>query len=203
MSAICIRKSVLGFAAATVLIGMGNTATAAEPFLPALPPPAVRVAPRSPEYVTPPRDLYARERQMFLTDEIRKAFPRLGGNFVIVAPADNKTDAFIDIFGAGFRVDPAAGNAMNPLAGMDRCFGDYGYQRLTKFDLSVQPGVEKVVLYSTVTPDGDVKDVTAAAHQEADGFWTMKVGKLAKIRIADPSLLRGPQYGLPIAVYAR
>jgi hypothetical protein len=201
MSAICIRKSVLGFVA--VLIGLASVATAAEPFLPSLPPPAVRAAPWTPEYVTPPRDIYAKERQVFLTDEMRKVFPRLGGYFVVVGPADDKLDAFRNVFGPDFRVAPADADEKNPLAGIERRIGDYGYQRLPRLDLSVQPGVEKVVLYCTVTPDGDVKDVTAAAHQETDGFWTIKVGKLAKIRIADPSLLRGPQYGLPIAVYAR
>lgn len=67
-----------------------------------------------PGYVAPPRNLYTQERQVFLTDEMRKAFPRLGGNFVVVGPANDKSDAFRNVFGPDFRVDPADADEKNP-----------------------------------------------------------------------------------------
>jgi hypothetical protein len=194
MSAIRIRKLVVVLTAA-VLVGLASTASAGDSlgdYLPAPPPPLRKTA---------PRDAYAKERQMFQADEIRKAFPRLGNKFDIVGKG--KGNAFGDVLGLDRWVNPETGDADNPFAGMDHLFGEYGYERQSNFELALESGVEKIVLYATVSPDGTVKDITAAARQEPDGSWTAKIGKLSKIRISDPYLLRGPQYGLPMAVYAR
>ena len=199
MTAILIRNSAAVVAAA-VLFGVASVAsaaTAADAIRPVLPPPPPVIRPPAPKVG------YAKDRQAFLTDDMRKAFPRLGENFEVVGPANPKLNAYSAALGLDKWVAPEAGDEENPLAGADRFFGEQGYQRLTEFDLSAQPGVEKIVVYVTVNPDGSVKQVMSAAHQEADGAWTMKVGQMAKIRIQDPFLLQGPTYGLPYVVYAR
>jgi hypothetical protein len=193
MTAILIRKSAAVLAAA-VLAGAATAADPIRPFVPPAPPPVHKAAPKA---------AYAKERQALLTEQLRQAFPRLGENFEVVGPATDKVNAFGAALGLDHWINPEAGDADNPLAGMDRVFEENGYQRQADFDLSAQAGVEKIVLYVTVNPDGAVKDVTSAAHQEADGAWTMKVGTMARIRIKDPFLMQGPNYGLPYAVYTR
>ena len=133
---------------------------------------------------------------------LRQAFPRLNA-YEIVGPADKNVNAFGAALGVNQWINPPAGTADNPLDGVDRLFAQAGYQRQQGFDLRAEPGKEKIVLYVTLTPDGNVKDITSAAHQEADGQWTMKIGPQCKIRIHDLFQLQGPSYGLPYAVYTR
>ncbi len=197
MSAIHLRKSVLALAVAA-LMGLSGSAMA-DGFRPT-PPPVKIGLPKTP--VAPPRVNPVQDKQAFLT-AVGQDFPRLGQNFDIVGPATDKVNGFGDALGLKSWVNPEAGTADDPLAGMDRLFEQYRYQRIADLDLSVQPGVEKVVLYVTVNPDGTVKDITAAAHQESDGSWTAKIGGMVKIRIADPSQLQGMTYGLPFVVYTR
>ena len=197
MSAVFIRKSALGLTAA-VLFGLAGAANA-DGFRPT--PPPFRPAAPAP-VVTTPRVNPVQSKQAFLA-QVSKDFPQLGLNFDIVGAATDKVNAFGDVLGPSRWVNPEAGTTDDALAGMDRVFDQYRYQRIADLDLSVQPGVEKVVVYVTVNPDGTVKEVTAAAHQEANGSWTAKIGSMAKIRIADPSQLQGTSYGLPFVVFAR
>ena len=77
-----------------------------------------------------------------------------------------------------------------------------GYGRVKGLDLSVTTGVQKVVVYATMT-NGRIASVTHAAVQERTGTWTSKLGKLALIRHRTPEALNGPVYGQPVAVYIR
>ena len=146
----------------------------------------------------------AQAKQTFLSSpDVQKGFPHLGTDFdVIEAPTDKK-NAFGHVLGEQTWVNPEAGTPDNPLAGMDRLFGSRGYHRLPDFDVSVKPGVKKIVLYVTIKADGEAGDMASAARQEADGTWTMKVGQMATIKFKDLGQLRGPLYGIPYAVYAR
>jgi type VI secretion system secreted protein VgrG len=98
---------------------------------------------------------------------------------------------------------PEAGTPANPFAGIDRFLGEDGYRRLGTFDLSVRPGKQKIVVYATVQPDGDIRQLTAAALQHPDGRWSCKVGSLALIEVPHSESLRGPDYGLALTVYER
>ncbi len=149
-------------------------------------------------------DLMAQAKQTLLSSpDIQKGFTHIGTDFdVIEAPTDRK-NAFAHAIGEESWVNPEAGTPDNPLAGMDRLFGSRGYHRLPDFDISVKPGVKKIVLYVTIKADGEAGDMASAARQEADGAWTMKVGKMATIKFKDLGQLRGPTYGIPYAVYAR
>ena len=192
-----LNRKLLSSLVAAALVGLAGVAAAADPIRPFVPPPPPLVRPAAPQ------PDYAKERSQWQTDNMRKGFPRLGENFEIVGPATKDFNAYSHALGLDRWVAPEAGTADNPLAGADRLLGQYRYQRLADLDLSAKRGVEKVVLYVTVNPDGTVKDVTSAARQEADGTWTMKVGQMHTIRIKDPYLLQGPTYGLPYVVYAR
>jgi len=83
----------------------------------------------------------------------------------------------------------------------DQLNARYGFHKLSHMDFRLQPGVEKVVLYGK-TVNGCLV-ATHQARQRADGTWTSKLGKLAVIRHASPDALDGPDYGRPVAVYAR
>lgn len=143
-------------------------------------------------------------RAAFLTAAMRKQFPRLGTNFTVLGPATKDYNAYSYVRGITDRwLAPEAGTLVNPFAGVDRFLGQDGYRRLPRFDGSVRPGKQKVVVYATVQPDGDIKEITSAALQQSDGSWASKVGSLALIRTSTPELLRGPSYGLAVAVYER
>ena len=197
MSAIFIRKSVLSLAV-VALFGLAGAANA-DGFRPT--PPPIRPAAPAPA-VTTPRVNPVQSKQAFLA-QVSQNFPRLGLTFDLIGPATDKVNAFGDVLGLSQWVNPEAGTTDDPLAGMDRLFDQYRYQRIADLDLSVQAGVEKIVVYVTVNPDGTVKEVAAAAHQEPDGSWTAKIGSMAKIRFTDPTQLQGTTYGLPFVVYVR
>jgi type VI secretion system secreted protein VgrG len=100
-------------------------------------------------------------------------------------------------------VNPETGPAYAPLSRMDRMYAELGYYREHDLNWRVEPGLEKVVLYATLNADGTIKEVTHAAHEEADGTFTSKLGQLPVIRHDTPGALKGPTYGLPVAVYVR
>src|SRR5262245_51941003 len=112
------------------------------------------------------------DRAAFLTPEVQRLFPRLGTNFKVLAPASKIYNAWSHVLGITDRwLVPENGTAENPLAGVDRFLAQGGYQRMSAFDLSVQPGKQKVVVYATVTPDGSIQELKAATLQQADGTW--------------------------------
>ena len=89
----------------------------------------------------------------------------------------------------------------NSIRAFDQLNAQFGYHKLSQMDFRLQPGVAKVVLYAK-TVNGHLVP-THQARQGADGTWTSKLGKLAVIRHATPNALDGPDYGRPVAVYAR
>ena len=137
--------------------------------------------------------------------DIRQGFPRLlDPDVEVLAPGTREYNCIAHSMGIhDYWVNPETGGTDNPLEPMDRLYGRLGYSRLTDMDLTVCVGQEKVVLYATLNPDASINQVTHAAHQEADGSFTSKLGQLPLIRHRTPESLRGPTYGTPVAVYVR
>jgi hypothetical protein len=147
---------------------------------------------------------YADERQTFFDPDFRRAFPRLGSNFEVLAPPTPDYNCISYSLGIRNRwVNPETGLQSAVLSRMDKMYGAQGYRRLSKLDLSVEPGKQKVAVYMTMNPDGTLGEVTHAAVQQRDGTWTSKLGRGALIRHRTPEALRGAMYGLPVAVYVR
>jgi hypothetical protein len=121
----------------------------------------------------------------------------------VLGPSTRQYNCIAHSLGVKHWVNPMTGDAENPLEPMDKLYGEIGYVRESSMNLAVEPGKEKVVLYASVNPDATIRSVTHAAHQEADGTWTSKLGAMALIRHTTPEALRGPTYGMPIAVYVR
>jgi type VI secretion system secreted protein VgrG len=144
------------------------------------------------------------DREAFLTADVKKSFPRLGERFTVLARSTKDYNAYSFVLGITDRwLQPETGTSENPFAGMDKFLAQGGYRRLPTFDLNSRPGTQKVAVYGTLQPDGDIAQITHAALQGADGKWSCKTGGLPVIQIDDLSQLRGPTYGLPVAVYER
>src|SRR5262245_10404171 len=109
MSAVMNRKSVFTLVAVG-LVGLAGAARAAAQYRPTLPPPPSR--PAAPQYG------YNQEREAWRAQDIRAAFPRLGENFEIVGPRGEGKNAYGHALGLDCWVNPEAGTADNPLAGM-------------------------------------------------------------------------------------
>ena len=137
--------------------------------------------------------------------DIHKGFPRLlDPDVEVLAAGTREYNCIAHSMGIHDHwVNPETGGTDNPLEPMDRLYGRLGYSRLPDMDVTVCPGQEKVVLYATLNPDASINQVTHAAHQETDGSFTSKLGQLPLIRHRTPESLRGPTYGVPVAVYAR
>jgi type VI secretion system secreted protein VgrG len=148
---------------------------------------------------------YAEVKQELAQDRgIQRGFPRLGGNFEVIGEATQRYNCIAHSLGTHERwVNPETGPSHAPLSGMDRLYADKGYYREHELNWRAESGLEKVVLYATLNPDGTIDQVTHAAHQERDGTFTSKLGQLPVIRHETPEALRGPTYGLPVAVYVR
>jgi type VI secretion system secreted protein VgrG len=143
-------------------------------------------------------------RAFFLTPEIAKELPRLGERFTVLAPSSKDYNGYSYVLGVTDRwLVPEAGTAQNPFAGMDKFMAQGGYRRLPTMDTSPRHDAQKVAVFAKLQPDGDIAQVTHAALLGADGKWTCKPGGLPLIQIDDLSVLRGPSYGLPVAVYER
>lgn len=77
----------------------------------------------------------------------------------------------------------------------EAAFAKMGYCRCATHDLA--PTLEKVAIFAT--EDGDV---THAARQRADGWWTSKLGRAEDVRHTLEAL-EGPTYGRVVCVLAR
>lgn len=87
------------------------------------------------------------------------------------------------------------------LADFDKLDGQYGYHRMSTLDYSLQPGIQKIVLYGKMV-NGQF-EATHQALQMPDGSWESKLGSLGLVRHLTPGFLDGPGYGQPYAVYWR
>jgi hypothetical protein len=139
---------------------------------------------------------YASQRRDI--DGVRKnGFPSLGSEYEVLAPGTSTYNCIAWSLGNTKEwVWPG-----NTVKAFDQLNGKYGYQKMSKMDFRLQPGVEKIVLYGKVVNGRTV--ATHQARQMADGTWTSKMGKMAVIRHAAPDSLDGPDYGHPVAVYSR
>lgn len=84
----------------------------------------------------------------------------------------------------------------------DALYAKSGYRPLDALDTSVDPKLEKVVLYGVESRNGGL-EVTHGAKQEPDGQWTSKLGTEPLIRHSSLDDLVGASYGKPVRVYAR
>jgi type VI secretion system secreted protein VgrG len=126
-----------------------------------------------------------------------QGFPHLGSNYEVLRPATTTYNCIawsLDV--TNDWIWPGSS-----LKSFDRLNAAHGFRRLPQLDFKPQPGVEKVVLYAK-TVNGHLV-ATHQARQMPDGTWTSKLGKMAVIRHATPEALDGPDYGRPVAVYAR
>ncbi|MCE7874295.1 hypothetical protein DYH09_28530 [bacterium CPR1] len=102
----------------------------------------------------------------------------------------------------------------------DELYARHGYVPIVGLDFSLQPELEKVVLFAIQPQDagyatyraGLTQDklalmpgliCTHAILQQPDGSFTSKNGALERIKVLDPTELGGGDYGEPIRVYAR
>ena len=84
----------------------------------------------------------------------------------------------------------------------DALYAKSGYRPLDTMDTSLDPKLEKVVIFGVPQMGGGL-EVTHGVHQEADGQWTSKLGTEPLIRHRDLEGVAGPSYGKPIRVYVR
>jgi hypothetical protein len=161
-------------------------------------------ASRQIRYADTERTNFPVERQTFQTPHLRQQFPRLGNHFEIVGTSTRRYNCIAWSLGITDRwVNPETGPAHNPLAYMNEMYAELGYRRLQTLDFSAALGKDKVAVYATLEPDGSIGAVSHAARQELDGTWTSKCGALALIRHPSLESLRGPAYGVAVAVYER
>ena len=152
-------------------------------------------------------EAFPQARQLMLSPSMKASFPRLGMQFVILAPPtgtgpeDQKEGNYNCIawsIGETKRwVWPG-----KSVKSFDQMYAQKGYQRLKVRDYSKVTGHEKVVLYGRLTESGQM-EVTHAARQMPNGTYTSKLGAGCLIVHATPEALTGPSYGEPIAVYLR
>jgi hypothetical protein len=186
-----VKRFILTVALASAVLAGGVVHAQPPAFLPGVP--------GTPAMAPPAADPGA----VFREPKLKESFPRLGTNFKVLAPASPNYNAYSYVLGVTDRwLVPEAGTPERPLAGIEKFLAQGGYMPAA-FDLRVEPGKQKVVVFATVTADGSIKDVTAAAIQQADGTWACKVGGLPLIQVSSPEALRGPTYGLAVAVFAR
>jgi hypothetical protein len=146
---------------------------------------------------------FPQERQVLQGAANRQAFPNLGNNFEVLQPSSSRYNCIAHSLGIHTRwIDPQTGPANSVLGPMDRMYAAQGYARSGRLDFRLESGKQKVVLYARIS-GGQVREVTHAALQSRDGTWTSKLGKLALIRHPSPTVLNGPEYGAPVAVYVR
>lgn len=136
--------------------------------------------------------------------QLRQLFPRLGTNVKVIAPANDRYNAWSYVLGVTDRwLVPEPGTTDNPFAGVDKLLAWGGYRRCNVFDSTVRVGKQKVAVYATVMPDGSIAELKAAALQHADGSWSCKVGTMPLIQFPTLEGLRGLEYGLALVVYER
>jgi hypothetical protein len=145
------------------------------------------------------RARFATERRHLETPTERRAFPRLGDDFEVLAPHTKVYNCIA--WSIGF-TDRWIWPKKPTLAGFDRLYEKYGYRRIPTLDFTLVPGMQKIVLYARRTKKGKLK-YTHGARQGPDGTWTSKIGKLPRIRHLSPQAISGPSYGKPIAVYVK
>lgn len=144
------------------------------------------------------------DRAMLTSAEVVKSLPRLGANFTILAPSSKSYNAFGHVLGTTDRwINPEVGSAEAPLQKIDELLSASGYRRAEGLNASPQRGVQKLVVYGKLKPDGDIETVTAAAVQLADGTWSSKLGGAAVIGFDKPEQLTGPAYGAVVGIYER
>jgi len=158
------------------------------------PPPAAAAPPRSAATAPPTTNYY----QVFQTPEMRKAFPRLGTEYRVLGPASSDYNAVSYSVGVTDKwIWP--GERVTHFNGF---YAQHGFQRQPYLDYSRQPGVDKVIVFGKLTERGRV-EVTSASLQDPNGGWRSKPGKMPVIWHPRVGQMSGPNYGQPIALYAR
>jgi len=143
---------------------------------------------------------YPQERALLLAPDQRRSFPRLGDSFEVLAPSTHTYNCISNSLGDYNEwTNPLTAPGSHPLEYMDRLYAKQGFSRASSMNLSLESGKRKIVVYAK-TKNGKLA-VTHAARQLSDGTWSSKLGSLSLIRHPYASLLEGPDYGRPVAVY--
>lgn len=140
------------------------------------------------------------QRDRALIDAVRsRLFPKLGDDYEVIGHASEGYNCIAWSLGITTKwVWPGEGEIRD----FDALNGRFGYRRMARPDISLQPGVDKIVLFAIKGDDGKWK-VTHQARQLRDGSWSSKLGKLPLIRHRSLAAVSGPTYGVPVAVYFR
>ncbi|MGV3625855.1 MAG: DUF6209 family protein [Archangium sp.] len=87
------------------------------------------------------------------------------------------------------------------LSVFDALYAKAGFTPLDSLDASLDPSLEKVVVYGL--KKGSEVTVTHGAKQDESGEWTSKLGTQPLIRHKTLEALNGPSYGEPVRIYVR
>lgn len=137
-------------------------------------------------------------------DIIKDAFPNLGVNYEILAPATTDYNCIAHTLGINDEwVNPITGSKENPLSEMDKMYQKIGYTRTVDLDTNYDTTKKKIVVYATKNADGSINKITHGAIQDDKGTFESKLGGLPLIRHATPESLNGSAYGEPVAVYTK
>jgi hypothetical protein len=143
------------------------------------------------------------ERHTLQSAENLRAFPYLEEEFEVLAPATPTYNCIAHTLGFHDRwIDPQLGPADNRLLFMDQLYAPQGYRRAAHLDWRTEQGSQKIVVYG-LSSQGAITKITHAAIQARNGAWSSKLGRLALIGHVTPQAVRGPEYGVPVAVYVR
>ncbi len=163
------------------------------------------------------KNMGPRRNFMHWLDAHGDVFPRLERkDWEAVSPASKDFNCIADSLGDHeHNVWPGPA-----LADFDQLYARHGYVPLDGLDYSLQPELEKVVLFA-IQPgqpgyatyrQGLEEDklallpgliCTHAILQQPDGSFTSKNGALERIKVLEPNELGGGDYGEPVRVYAR
>lgn len=147
---------------------------------------------------------------------LKDRFPKLGADFEVLGAGTPDPDTCAARAGTRQAI-PGTYNCIahtagiknvwvNPYqtgAGWDDYYGPLGYKRAAGTDTSFTTGTQKVAVYATKRPDGQLKQYTHAAVQDADGTWTSKLGSGPLIRHRTAEAVGGGLYGEVVRVYER
>ncbi len=143
------------------------------------------------------RAWFPQERAALASAAMRTGFPRLGADYVVLAPSAKGYNCIAWTVEITDRwVWPG-----EKVSSFDRLYAQVGYKRLKTADYRLTRGYDKIALYGKVA-DRQVS-CTHGAWQTADGKWTSKLGQMALIAHETPEALTGPGYGKPLFVYIR
>jgi hypothetical protein len=160
---------------------------------------------------------YPSIRMALMNESYRREFPNLGSQFEVLGPgtgvgSPGQRGTYNCLAWAVGRVNDwvwiqnyQGGHMLYMYDGMDSFLRNYGYQRASTPNYSLERGVQKIAVYAKTNIGGEPGryEITHVALQMPDGTWTSKLGGEPLIRHLTPQALNGPKFGQVVAVYTR